>query len=985
MKHRQDTDYRAAYPEEFAAAEEKLLRCSRKGRSKSEQFAIRDCTGVGLSGGGIRSATFALGVFQGLASRRLLGNIDIVSTVSGGGYFGSFYTRFFMRKEVADFDYVQETLSPCAPPGKSGKDGYQRSVLTWLRENGRYLSPRGSGDLLLAGTVLLRNWLVVQLVLALFFLLIFLTAQLLRIPIDPCFRGLGMVKEPGTEMALTLFGILRLWVSPFFALPLILFLFGAVPLGWAYWMVGWQPPGGQFLKSPITGLAAFALAALALFAFLPATAPSAPYRTAAGAAVAVSALTAFWACFSEAYSRRSAEAEDPDTAAKYREAFKDNMSRHLVSAQLKGVLVVVLVLALFALVDSLGQTAYLVLLTPAATLKGWMGGVLGALAALVPFATKIMILLRGADGGKRPGAVTSIAAAVAALLVAGTLLTTYCVAANAVAWTGKRPAEAPADIGTPPLPKLSETGIVTDSGQPNNWSVPPAKPLPELEAAEKRNAAALWGAWSAALLFSLLFGQCWSFLNRSTQLPLYSARLTRAYLGASNPRRFGEDASGQAAGAVTRVIHGDDIDIEHYWPWPEPGDEKRRQQERPAAEFYRKGTPLHLVNVTINETLDSKSQVQQQDRKGVGMALGPAGISAGVHHHVVFDTDPGGRVRTFPREGFRMFDYEEGGAREFAGERLPLGQWLAISGAAFSTGLGARTSLALSLLAGLANIRLGYWWNSGIVPRQRRHRQKRLLSQRLGAFFTWLFPVQSYLLDEYTARYHGPARKYWNLSDGGHFENMGGYELIRRRLRLVVIVDAEADPEYNFGGLADLIRKARIDFGADVRFLDQRELDAIVPPGYAHRFGALESLRRGRWVEESLPAAGQKTCKRQSIDPVDHLRFSLAHAALARVYYDCREEPESCLVYLKPTLMGDEPLDVLQYHVEHPAFPQQTTADQFFDESQWESYRALGEHVAREVFQAPPGEDQEAWWDKLVQLVLTGGGGREEREDSAPA
>jgi hypothetical protein len=55
------------------------------------------------------------------------------------------------------------------------------------------------------------------------------------------------------------------------------------------------------------------------------------------------------------------------------------------------------------------------------------------------------------------------------------------------------------------------------------------------------------------------------------------------------------------------------------------------------------------------------------------------------------------------------------------------------------------------------------------------------------------------------------------------------------------------------------------------------------------------------------------------------------------------------LVYLKATLMGDEPEDVCHYHRSHPEFPQETTTDQFFDEAQWESYRRLGRHIGHRV------------------------------------
>jgi hypothetical protein len=966
-KDNQDQAFNDSYPEELSLAEKELLKISRSARNNPDDFSVRDCTGVGLSGGGIRSATFCLGVFQGLAGLKMLSSIDFMSTVSGGGYFGSFYARLFMRKEVPDFKYVEETLDPC-PASEAGnaKEPYQINVINWLRENGRYLSPKGSGDLLLAGAVLLRNWLVVQMVLAILFLLIFLAAQLIRNLIDPWFQTVAFLKEPNTEWVMTLPGHLKLWVSPFLAIPVLLFIFWAVPTGWAYWMVGRQPPKMEFWKRPVTGLAFIALADLAAFVVLP---PDSAVLAAAIGILIVTALTACWSYASWIYCSRAAKAGDLGTRAKYRDSYKNDLARNWVSGQLKTSLVITVAALAFAAVDSLGQTVYLVLLTPEATLKAWTGGVLGAIVALAPFATRIAISFGGANGGKRPKALTKIAAAAAAFLISATLCTTFNVGANAIAWTLQRPEQAPPDIGNPPLPKLSDSKIVPDKLQPNNWSIEIKQPHPVGMTAPYRNTAVLWAACGIAFVLSFLFGQSWPFLNRSTQMPLYSARLTRAYLGASNSRRFKAEGQDLAGGAITRVIPGDDIDIEHYWPWP-PEDEKHAVPEKAKQQMYQKGTPLHLINVTINETLDGKSQVQQQDRKGIGMALGPAGISAGIRHHVVFDR-LSDRIRTFPVGGFRMFNYgEEEGSRKFKGEMLPLGQWLGISGAAFSTGLGARTNLALSLLTGIGNIRLGYWWNSGIEPEKRANRQRPPFSQLLGSAFTRIFPVQSYLMDEFTARFHGSARKHWYLSDGGHFENMGGYELIRRRLRTIVIIDAEADPDYTFEGLAALIRKARTDFGAEITFLDDSQLDNVFPKDHEHCFSSLENLRRGKWVEEKLPDPDINGARRQTIDPVDHRRHSLAHAALARITYDCKEKPESCLIYLKPTLMGNEPLDVLQYHVENSSFPQETTLDQFFDEAQWESYRALGEHIARRVFKAPEGEDEKIWWASFVETVL---------------
>lgn len=173
------------------------------------------------------------------------------------------------RNEVPDFQYMQQTLAPCATADSGEKDPYQRSILTWLRENGRYLSPKGSGDLLAAATVLLRNWTVVQIVLAVFFLMLFLSAQLLRIQLDQWFYELGVIKPEQSEMVLTLLGSIKLWISPFLAFPLLLLLYGAGPLGWAYWMVGRQPPGTKLLERPSSGLIFIVVAACAALLLLP--------------------------------------------------------------------------------------------------------------------------------------------------------------------------------------------------------------------------------------------------------------------------------------------------------------------------------------------------------------------------------------------------------------------------------------------------------------------------------------------------------------------------------------------------------------------------------------------------------------------------------------------------------------------------------------------------------------------------------------------
>src|SRR5262245_28343313 len=95
--------------------------------------------GLALSGGGIRSATFCLGVIKSLAKNGLLTRFDYLSTVSGGGYAGSALGRLF--QSVGDPVKVQTELA---------KD--DRLFWWWLRKNGRYLFPAGLRDALFAGS-----------------------------------------------------------------------------------------------------------------------------------------------------------------------------------------------------------------------------------------------------------------------------------------------------------------------------------------------------------------------------------------------------------------------------------------------------------------------------------------------------------------------------------------------------------------------------------------------------------------------------------------------------------------------------------------------------------------------------------------------------------------------------------------------------------------------------------------------------------------
>jgi hypothetical protein len=161
--------------------------------------------------------------------------------------------------------------------------------------------------------------------------------------------------------------------------------------------------------------------------------------------------------------------------------------------------------------------------------------------------------------------------------------------------------------------------------------------------------------------------------------------------------------------------------------------------------------------------------------------------------------------------------------------------------------------------------------------------------------------------------------RYIYLSDGGHFENLGLYEMVLRRAHLVVLSDAGCDPKCSLDDLGNAIRKIRVDLGVKIAI---------------KKFGILS--RRNEVGE----AVG-KYCAIGEIDYCD---------------VDGREAVKGTLVYFKPVIYGRESQDIYNYAAEHEHFPHETTGDQWFSESQFESYRRLGLHAVDHLYSLPASE-----------------------------
>ena len=261
-----------------------------------------------------------------------------------------------------------------------------------------------------------------------------------------------------------------------------------------------------------------------------------------------------------------------------------------------------------------------------------------------------------------------------------------------------------------------------------------------------------------------------------------------------------------------------------------------------------------------------------------------------------------------PAENFVMSRYACGSARtgyrctaEYMSGELSLATAVAISGAAVSPNMGSKTpSAALALFLSLFNLRLGFW---APTPSGRRWNEP----------YARLWPF--YVLRE-TLSNTGQIGTYCYLTDGGHFDNTGLYALVERGCRYIVVCDCGADPKLGFEDIGVAIRRCRIDFGAEI------------------------DLSINRFIDKSATHVVWGTITYQQAH-LEMLRFPQAAA-------------HGVIAWIKPAVAADDAVDVQQYRRANTDFPQQSTADQWYDESQFESYRRLGYESARVAFSGLP-------------------------------
>ncbi len=833
---------------------------------------------VCFSGGGIRSATFGLGILQGLAHHGLLHQMDYLSTVSGGGYLGSWLSAWIYRERRpanADADVMTgaeacqkvetELAAPPCTPLRPEPDPIHH-----LRTFSRYMSPKLgllSADTWTLVAIFLRNlllnWLVLLPLLAAVLMVPRLSVWVLGLaPREQSYHRLVL----GVSVACGIFAIAYVFANlpsakskfpdryrgQWWFLWLCLLPLGVMAIGstifWAWTRMHTTPEALPFVGfGLLLNVGGFLVSRIwvrsAPWAFLVSLATG----TLGGLLVWLAARQLFplvievrdvelYVCFSAPLllwlflvaatlfvGLSSYHMNDGD--------------REWLARSGAWVLIAIFVRS---------SVSALVIFGPQMLTSGislglpWLFSALGGASGLVTLvlgrSAKTAATKKNGEGGA--------SLADLALKVAAPIFTVIFFSALALA----------------------------TSWLLGRISAEPHDPMSVLFLADSR---ALLGVTIGLLAISGFMG-LFIDVNGFSLHAAYRDRLIRAYLGASRPHGFRK-------------------------PDPFTGFDQR---DNILMRDLKGNRPLHVINMALN--LVAGKNLAWQDRKAESFTVTP--LYAGSY--------PLGYRRTLE------YGLHRGRRPRAQRDAISLGTALAISGAAASPNMGYHSSAVVTFLLALFNVRLGWWLGN---PGDHGDNTYDRPGPRFAA--RPLFAEAFGLTDD-----HNP---YVYLSDGGHFENLGLYEMVLRRCHFIVMSDAEDDADFQFEGLASAIGKIRTDLGISIVF-DKIPMQPRDPSGRSY------DLAQG---EKPVP-----------------------YAAIGRIEYTCVDGPgveDGYLLYFKASLNGTEPVDVFNYAKTHPGFPHESTADQLYSEAQLESYRALGYHAFASVAQGlAEGSDFQALFNR---------------------
>ena len=818
-----------------------------------------------LSGGGVRSATFCLGVLQALAEKRWLDKFHYMSSVSGGGYIASWLSSWIARSK--DLQHVLDKIAPSRNPPTPPSANSEPDQIRGLRAYSNYLSPvHGfSMDLLTLIATFIRNlslhWLIILPLLAAIVVLPRLhLALILSLGPRDGSAWLHLIPIPVflLWMAYTAVRIYTKRVKPestfatFYFQPLVLVTIAES------WALPFQIQRGEF------SLAEFAVGG-GVLALSCKTADSVRREIAGGGkifqklfavAVAGTVTGILMFCVSHGFAKLL----QPGQSA----------LPHFISTGLYAVLFVPAALAAiwsgislyvglvrrFSLEDErewwaracawifwlilswIAFTAtvifgpYLLLQSMHTKQIGASAGVLGLISGAYGYWSK--------QGRRKVESVIAIAGERVLELAAGIFIVALLIVVSFVlAVLGDIAAKhaSPAVLNTALSFAAADYASRTAEAP---WSI----------------LAGIGGLLLAiGMIASRYFGT-----NTFSLHNMYGNRLVRAYLGTAREAR--------APDPFTGFDPADNISMSTI------------------AEAMRTSPPprlYHVINIALNMVKPTGKHLDWQQRKAASFTVTPhyaGSVCAGFQPSATYSDDKG----------------------------ISLARAMTISGAAASSNMGYHTSSLVAFVMTFFNVRLGWWLpNPGEAGKSYWNKSE----PKLGSF-----SIAAESMAETTA-----DSKFLYLTDGGHFENLGLYEMVRRRCHKIIVVDASCDPRYEFDDLENAIRKIRVDFGISIVF----------PDGLPTPSSVRDDKKQGK------------------------------HSAHGIIRYSCVDGPDTDgeLIYIKPILTGSEPLDITRYaaksrKAQASPFPHHSTTDQFFDEIQFESYRALGYHSIMADF--PDGE-----------------------------
>lgn len=866
--------------------------------------------GVCVSGGGIRSATFGLGVLQGLTEKGLLQAADYISTVSGGGYLGAWLQGVLARGHTSYDPLVNPR------PQAAVKD-----PITFLRKYSNYLAPRAglSLDALMIPLIWFRNMALNLAIIIAAFAAIFLLAP---------WPGIFLQESSGWGKWLAVGS---------FLLALLCALFAIKNIGWNLVQTVKREDDknapaayklGKGTQNVMLGIAlpmfvsvillVFTLAALRITpagptshwvagllpGFIKVDDPGLVFRLILGFLVlmALHALLQWAGGFINCYYRRHGK---PVGSAKPQVAFHilwmsffsalltvlliyaissstsnwkpdDSFGSQLIISFLPALYVLPLIAGVGLQIGLMGQDypdsgrEWLVRLAGLllTICTGWAALFAVALFSpvwVVSLAVKAKVYLASVGTGWILTTITSVLAAKSGKTASpGANPQKTSPTLDLIARIGPLIAIAGFVIAVATGVQFALHAIVADACDCQNfidqyWNV--------------MNGHGLWLlglCLAAAFIFVVLSLRV--NINEFSMHQFYKNRLVRCYLGAS----AGED---REPDAFTGFDPRDDI--------------KMHCLAKANLDPKCPRIPYPIVNAALNVT--AGSELATQERKALPWFFTPrySGFAPSRADKDLLKKAGNDRALQALAVDATFVKTED-----FLGDGVRLGTATAISGAAANPNMGFHSSPQTAFLLTLFNVRLGWWVGN---PNDSR---------------TWRNPGPKFALRWLAAELFGSSKEdtaYLNLSDGGHFENLGLYELVRRRCHFVIAIDGEEDRDYKFESLGGAVRKCRNDFGVEID-IDPR-----------------------------------------AMQPKDG--FNGSHCVMGRIHYPPGEftDAKGCdqhgwLLYIKSTITGNEPADVEEFRREHPEFPQQSTGDQFFSESQFESYRRLGLHVAHTTF-----------------------------------